>query len=68
MGQRRTCARLRAGRGGQFDPAAVLASSWDDSIDPDDDDPEQLEQLAPFSMRFPGLAPAQDAQDRVTGA
>jgi Domain of unknown function (DUF4253) len=46
----------------QFDAAAVLASSWDDSIDPDDDDPEQLAELAPFSMRFPGLAPPQDTE------
>ncbi len=46
----------------ELDPATVLASSWDDSIDPEDDSPEQLEQLAPFSMRFPGLAPAQQAQ------
>jgi len=39
-----------------LDPAQVLASRWADSIDPDDDDPEQLEMVAPFTLRFPGLA------------
>ena len=40
----------------ELDAAEVISESWDGSIDPDDDDPEQLEQFAPFTMRFPGLA------------
>jgi Domain of unknown function (DUF4253) len=49
----------------RLDPAEVIASSWNDSLDPDDDDPEQLDQIAPFGIEFPGLAPAQDeALDR----
>lgn len=43
------------------DPAEVIRESWDGSIDPDDDDPEQLEQFAPFGFSFPGLAPGQPA-------
>ena len=39
-----------------LDAAEVLAQSWADSLDPDDDDPEQAEVVAPFSLRFPGLA------------
>ncbi len=44
----------------RLDPAGVLAQSWADSLDPDDDDPEQAEMVAPFSFRFPGLAPRQN--------
>lgn len=40
----------------RLDPAQVIAQSWADSLDPDDDDPEQLDLIAPFTMRFPGLA------------
>jgi hypothetical protein len=41
----------------ELDPATVLATSWASSLDPDGDDPEQLELIAPFSLEFPGLAP-----------
>lgn len=40
----------------QLDPAAVLAGSWADSLDPEDDGPEQAEVIAPFTLQFPGLA------------
>jgi hypothetical protein len=46
----------------RLDPAGVLSRSWADSLDPDDDDPEQAETVAPFSFRFPGLALRQDDQ------
>lgn len=49
-----------------LDPAEVLARSWADSLDPEDDDPEQLEQIAPFSMQFPGMAPGQ--HEELSGA
>jgi hypothetical protein len=39
-----------------LDPEAVLADGWADSLDPEDDDPDQAELVAPFSLRFPGLA------------
>jgi len=42
----------------QLDPAEVIASSWHESLDEEDDDPEQLEFTEPFGLRFPGLAPA----------
>jgi Domain of unknown function (DUF4253) len=41
-----------------MDAGSVLAHSWADSLDPDDEDPWQLQITAPFSMQFPGLAPA----------
>jgi hypothetical protein len=44
----------------RLDPATILAASWADSLDPDDDDPEQAAMVAPFSLRFPGLAKAQE--------
>jgi Domain of unknown function (DUF4253) len=44
----------------RLDPAEVLASSWADSLDPEDDSPEQAQRVAPFSLRFPGLAPVQE--------
>jgi Domain of unknown function (DUF4253) len=44
----------------RLDPADVLASTWADSLDPEDDSPEQAQRVAPFSLRFPGLAPGQE--------
>lgn len=44
----------------RLDPAEVLAGSWADSLDPEDDGPEQALRVAPFSLRFPGLAPGQE--------
>ena len=38
----------------------MLAASWADSLDPDDDDPKQTQMVAPFSLQFPGLAPHQN--------
>jgi hypothetical protein len=49
-----------------LDPAAVLAQSWADSVDPDDDDPDQADIVAPFSFLFPGLALRQN--DEVSQA
>lgn len=46
----------------RLDPAGVLAQSWADSLDPDDDSPEQAQTVAPFSFRFPGLALRQNDQ------
>ncbi len=43
-----------------IDPAVILAQSWAGSLDPEDDDPEQAEMVAPISFQFPGLAPRQD--------
>ena len=43
----------------QLEPGEVLATSWADSLDLDNDDPDQLEVIAPFSLQFPGMAPAQ---------
>jgi hypothetical protein len=43
----------------ELDPAEVLKECWDSSLDPEDDDPEQLDQVAPFGFSFPGLTPAQ---------
>jgi len=40
----------------------MLASSWADSLELEDDDPRTAEQIAPFSLRFPGLAPGQDEE------
>jgi hypothetical protein len=37
----------------RLDAAQVLAKSWADSLGPDDDDPGQPEQIAPFSLQFP---------------
>lgn len=44
----------------RLDPAGVLASSWADSLDPEDGSPEQARRVAPFSLRFPGLAPGRE--------
>jgi uncharacterized protein DUF4253 len=40
--------------------AELLAKYWEGSLDPGDDDPEQLAEVAPFTWKFPGMAPASD--------
>lgn len=46
-----------------LDPAAILAACWDSTIpDEEEDDAEAAEDRAPFSRRFPGLAPRQDQE------
>jgi uncharacterized protein DUF4253 len=42
------------------DVVALLTECWEGSLDPDDDDPEQLAKVRPFSWEFPDLAPASD--------
>jgi Domain of unknown function (DUF4253) len=53
-----------------LDAATVLATCWSDSLEAPEDgemDPDEARAIAPFSARFPGLAPA--SRDRpVTAA
>jgi hypothetical protein len=53
-----------------LDAATVLATCWADTLEAPDEaslDPEQARAIAPFSARFPGLAP--ESRDRpVTAA
>jgi Domain of unknown function (DUF4253) len=43
-----------------LDVPELLAENWEDSLEHDEDDPWELEQIAPFSWGFPGMAPAAD--------
>jgi hypothetical protein len=43
----------------RLDPSELFARWWTDGVpDPEDDEDETAELLAPFSRRFPGLTPA----------
>lgn len=44
----------------RLDAAVLLSEYWEGSLDPDDDDPEQLAEVAPFTWKFPGMAPASE--------
>jgi len=43
----------------RVDVGALLENLWRGSVFADADDPEEMEQWAPFSLEWPGLAPAQ---------
>lgn len=45
-----------------LDAAAVLAACWDSRIPDEENDAEAAGDRAPFSRRFPGLAPRQDQE------
>lgn len=53
----------------RMDPGKVLESMWNNWLDPDEPEDEDIggqEMRAPFSRRFPGLAPAVDQPLSVT--